>query len=171
MLGRSGSTPTAAGRDIFGSWVGSEGALPGDRRLRAHMTALAEVTIQRRGGRERLGQKQRGAADPLGPRMVWWQRSMSSGTEKQAAGGVRTRRCGLQTCRIAQMSEVARTLAGKHLTNSQKDCGRHTRTPSPTSFATKSAHPASQATGRQKKVVKELQRGTRPRVTTLALPR
>jgi hypothetical protein len=87
--------------------------------------------------------------------MVWWQRSMSSSTETQVAGGVRTLRCGLQTCRVSKMSEVARTLAGTHLTKSQKDCGGHTRTPSPASLATKAADPASQATGRQEKVVKE----------------
>jgi hypothetical protein len=103
--------------------------------------------------------------------MVWRQRSMSSGTEKQAAGGVQTLRCGLQTCRVSQMSEVARTFAGKHLTNSQKNCRGHTRTPRPASLSTKSADPTSQATGRQKKVVKELEWGTRLRVTTLALPR
>jgi hypothetical protein len=66
MLGRAGSTPTAAARDVAGSGIGSQGALPGDRCLRAHMTA--EVTIQRRGGQERLRQKQRSMADPLGPR-------------------------------------------------------------------------------------------------------
>jgi hypothetical protein len=56
MLGRAGPSPTTAGRDIVGSGVRSQGALPGDRRLRAHMKA--EVTIQRWGGRERLWQKQ-----------------------------------------------------------------------------------------------------------------
>jgi hypothetical protein len=96
---------------------------------------------------------------------------MSSVTETQAAGGVQTLRRGPQTRRVTQMSEVARTLARKHLTHSQKDCGGHTRTPSPASLATKSADPASEATGRQKKVVKELEWGTRPRVTTLTLPR
>jgi hypothetical protein len=144
MLGKAGSTPTVEGRDVVGSGIGSEGALPGDRRLRAHMTA--EVTIQRRGGRERRRQKQRSAANPLVPRMVRRQCSMSSGTETQVAGGVRTLRCGLQTCRVSQMSEVVRTLARKHLTKSQKDGGGHTRTPSPASLATKSADPASQAT-------------------------
>jgi hypothetical protein len=114
MLGRARALPTATGRNAVGSRVGSEGALPGDRRLRAHMTA--EVTIQRCGGRERLWQKQRGTADSLGPRMIWRQRSMSSGTKRQAVVGVWTLRCGLQTCRVSQMSEFARTLAGKHLT-------------------------------------------------------
>jgi hypothetical protein len=38
-------------------------------------------------------------------------------------------------------------------------------------LSTKSADPASQATGRQKKVVKELEWRTRPRVTTLTFPR
>jgi hypothetical protein len=169
MLVRAGSTPTAAGRDVVGSGIGSEGALPGDRRLRAHTTA--EVTIQGWGGRERRRQKQKSAADRLGPRMVLRQRSMSSSTETQVAGGVRTLRHGLQTCRVSQMREVARTLAGKHFTESQKDCVGHTRTPSPASLVTKAADPASQATGRQEKVVKELEWGTRPRVTTLALPR
>jgi hypothetical protein len=102
MLGRAGATPMAAGRDVVDSGVGSEGALPGDRRLRAHMTA--EATIQRSGRRERLWHMQRGAADLLGPRMVG---RHSSGPEKQAAAGARTRRCGLQTCRVSQMSEVA----------------------------------------------------------------
>jgi hypothetical protein len=55
MRGWTGATPTAAGRDVVSSGVWSEGALPGDRRLRAHMTA--EVTIQRRGGGEGLWQK------------------------------------------------------------------------------------------------------------------
>jgi hypothetical protein len=121
MLGRARATPPAAGRDVVGSGVGSDVALPGDRRLRAHMTT--EVAIQRRGGRERLWQKQRGAADSLGPRMVGRQRSMSNGPKMQAVWGVRTLRCSLQTCRISQMSEVARALAGKHLTDSQKNCG------------------------------------------------
>jgi hypothetical protein len=98
MLGRTGAPRTAAGRDVVGSRVGCE-ALPGDRRLRAHMTA--EATIQRCSGRERRWQKQRGAADSLGPRMSWRQRSMSSGTKMQAVMGVRTLRCGLQTCSIA----------------------------------------------------------------------
>jgi hypothetical protein len=95
---------------------------------------------------------------------------MSSGTEMQVVAAVRTLRCGLQTRRVSQMSEVARTLAGKHLTDSQKDFGGHTRTPSPSSLPAKTADPTSQATGRQKKVVKKLEGGTRPRATTLALP-
>jgi hypothetical protein len=49
MLGRARATPPAAGRDVVGSGLGCEGALPGDRRLRARMTA--EVAFQRRGGR------------------------------------------------------------------------------------------------------------------------
>jgi hypothetical protein len=92
------------------------GASPGDRRLQTHITVEGE--IQMWGRRERLWQKQRGAADPLGPRMVWWQRCMSSVTETQAAGSVRMLRYGLQTCRALLMSEVARTLARKQVTNS-----------------------------------------------------
>jgi hypothetical protein len=103
MLGRATATPPAAGRDVVGSGVGSKGALPGSRRLQAHMAA--ELPIQRWGRRERLWQKHRGAADPLGLRMVCWQRSMSSVTEKHAAGGVRTLRCGLQTCRVSQTGD------------------------------------------------------------------
>jgi hypothetical protein len=61
MLGRARITPTAAGRDVASSGVGSEGAPPGNRRLRALMTA--EAAIQGRGGRKQLWQKQRGAAD------------------------------------------------------------------------------------------------------------
>jgi hypothetical protein len=94
---------------------------------------------------------------------------MSICTEMQAVVGVRTLRCGLQTCRLSQMSEYARTLAGKHLTDSQKDCGGHTRTPRPSSLPAKTADPAGQATGRQKQIVKELEWGARPRATTLAL--
>jgi hypothetical protein len=95
---------------------------------------------------------------------------MSSGTETQAFVVVRTLRCRLQTCRVAQMSEVACTLAGKHWTDSQKDCRGHTRAPSPASLSAKSADPASQATGKQTaKVIKVLLWGTGPRATTLAL--
>jgi hypothetical protein len=158
MLGRARATPLAAGRDVIGSGLGSDGALPGERRLRAHMPA--EVAIQRRGGRERLWQTQRGAADSLGPRMVGRHRSMSNGSKMQAVWDVRTLRCSLQTCRISQMSEVARALARKHLTDSKKNCGGYTRTPSPSSLPAKTADPAGQETGRQKKVVKELEWGT-----------
>jgi hypothetical protein len=59
MLGRARATPSAAGRDVVGSGVGREGALPGDRRLRAHM--IAEVAIQRRRtGATRAEAKRRG---------------------------------------------------------------------------------------------------------------
>jgi hypothetical protein len=168
MRGRARTTPTAASRDVVRSGVGSEGALPGDRRLRADMTA--EVAVEGRGRRERLWQKQRSAADSLGPRMVRRHCSMGSSTEMQAGVGIRTLRCGLQACRVSQMSEVARTLAGKHLTHSQEDCGGNTRTPSPSSLPAKTADPAGQATGREKKIVKELEWGNRPCATTLALP-
>jgi hypothetical protein len=58
MLGRARAMPPATGRDAVGSGKGSDGALPGDGRLRAHMTT--EVAIQRQGNnlsgedRERL---------------------------------------------------------------------------------------------------------------------
>jgi hypothetical protein len=54
MLERARTTLKAAGRDVAGVEVGSEGALPGDRRLRAHTTAV--VAIQRWDRRERLRQ-------------------------------------------------------------------------------------------------------------------
>jgi hypothetical protein len=82
---------------------------------------------------------------------------------------LRTVRCGLQACRAPQMSEVARTLAGKHLTDSRKDCGGHTRAPSPASVPAKTADPTGQATRRPKRVVKVLEWGRGPRATTLAL--
>jgi hypothetical protein len=54
MLGRARATPPAAGRDGVGSGIGSEGALPGDRRLRAaHITGRTGATqaeAERRGG-------------------------------------------------------------------------------------------------------------------------
>jgi hypothetical protein len=95
---------------------------------------------------------------------------MSNGSEMQTVLGVRMLRGSLQSCRVSQMSEVTRALTGKHLTDSQKNCGGHTRAPSPASLPAKSADPAGQTAGRQKKVVKELEWGSRPRATTLALP-
>jgi hypothetical protein len=86
---------------------GARTRFPGDRRLR---TKAAEVTSKLRGGRKRLRQERRGAANPRTPRMIWRQSSMSSGTKIQAFMSVRALRCGLQTCRVAQMSEVTSTL-------------------------------------------------------------
>jgi hypothetical protein len=67
------------------------------------------------------------------------------------------------------MIGVARALAGKHLRDSQNNCGRHTRTPSPSSLTAKTGELAGQATGRQKRVVILHEWGTRQRATTLAL--
>jgi hypothetical protein len=75
--------------------------------------------------------------------------------------------CGRKAFRVPEMSEVTRTFTGQHLTHRQKHFKRNTSTASPSKFAREGADAASQAPGREKKLIKVQQRGRAARAAPL----
>jgi hypothetical protein len=98
----------------------------------------------------------RGAQHTLHPGMIGGQGSLGGSTEVKGSVGARLRQCCPEALRVAEMSNVACTFTGLHLTHSQKHIRRRTHAPSPATFATGTA---SQATSREKDLIKVQKRG------------
>jgi hypothetical protein len=162
------STPTPPGRDVVRSRVRGQGSLPGKRCLRAQM--IAKAAIREGGGWKRSRQLLRGAQHTLQPGMVRRHSGTGGSTDVKESLAVRRPRRGAKACRVAEMSEVTRTFTGQDLTHRQKHFRRDTRPASPARFAWEGADAGSQATCREKKLIKVHQRGRVPRAAPLPCP-